>query len=76
MLACWACLETCESFVNEVEEIICAETPRPFWGVERWYKNFAQTSDEEDRCSVPLGLILPEVRRRNLREGERLPYRI
>ena len=44
-----AAVETCESFENEVDEIICAETPRPFWGVGRWYKNFDQTTDEEVR---------------------------
>jgi len=41
--------ETCESFESEVDEIICAETPAPFYGVGRWYQDFSQTTDEEVR---------------------------
>lgn len=44
-----AATETCESFQSEVDEIICAETPAPFYGVGRWYQDFPQTSDEEVR---------------------------
>jgi putative phosphoribosyl transferase len=41
--------ETCDTFRSEVDEIVCAETPRPFYGVGMWYENFSQTSDEEVR---------------------------
>ncbi len=41
--------ETCEAFKSEVDEIICAETPAPFYGVGRWYQDFSQTTDEEVR---------------------------
>lgn len=44
-----AARETCESFESEVDEIICAETPEPFYGVGRWYQDFSQTTDEEVR---------------------------
>ncbi len=30
-----------------VDDIICLETPTPFMAVGYWYKDFAQTSDEE-----------------------------
>jgi predicted phosphoribosyltransferase len=39
--------ETCEMFESEVDAIICAITPEPFYGVGMWYADFAQTTDEE-----------------------------
>lgn len=39
--------ETCAEFRTEVDKIICAETPRPFYGVGMWYDAFPQTTDEE-----------------------------
>lgn len=42
-----AASETCEDFKNEVDEIVCAITPEPFFAVGQWYKEFSQTSDEE-----------------------------
>lgn len=44
-----AAAETCESFQDEVDEIICAITPEPFLGVSRWYDDFSQTTDGEVR---------------------------
>ena len=41
--------ETCEMFAVMVDEIVCAETPAPFYGVGRWYQDFSQTTDEEVR---------------------------
>lgn len=39
--------EVCNEFRIEVDEIICAETPRPFIAVGLWYRNFDQTSDAQ-----------------------------
>ena len=39
--------ETCAEFKNEVDEIVCAATPRPFFGVGAWYRDFSQTTDAE-----------------------------
>jgi predicted phosphoribosyltransferase len=39
--------ETCAEFENEVDEVICAATPRPFFGVGTWYRDFSQTTDAE-----------------------------
>jgi putative phosphoribosyl transferase len=39
--------ETCEEFKTEVDEAVCAATPRMFNGVGRWYDDFSQTTDEE-----------------------------
>lgn len=41
--------ETCQAFEDEVDEIICAVTPEPFWGVGAWYRDFSQTTDAEVR---------------------------
>jgi predicted phosphoribosyltransferase len=38
---------TCDEFCTEVDEIICAETPDPFYGVGYWYEDFSQTTDQE-----------------------------
>ena len=40
---------TCREFEGEVERVICAVTPEPFWAVGQWYRNFSQTTDEEVR---------------------------
>lgn len=32
-----------------VDEIVCATTPDPFWGVGAWYDDFSQTGDDEVR---------------------------
>jgi predicted phosphoribosyltransferase len=39
--------ETCHAFREEVDNIICAVTPEPFYGVGAWYADFSQTSDDE-----------------------------
>ena len=40
---------TCDEFKAEVDQIICASTPQPFYGVGQWYEDFSQTTDEEVR---------------------------
>jgi putative phosphoribosyl transferase len=42
-----AAVETCDEFRGIVDDIICAETPSPFYAVGLWYENFTQTTDEE-----------------------------
>ena len=42
-------LETCSAIEAEADEVVCAETPREFYGVSQWYREFGQTSDEEVR---------------------------
>jgi putative phosphoribosyl transferase len=41
--------ETCEEFRDEVDDIICAITPEPFYAVGLWYQDFSQTTDDEVR---------------------------
>ena len=40
---------TCAELLAEVDEVVCAATPEPFFGVGRWYEDFSQTTDEEVR---------------------------
>jgi predicted phosphoribosyltransferase len=44
-----ASVETCEMFEEQVDAIICAETPHPFRAVGVWYDDFSQTTDDEVR---------------------------
>jgi putative phosphoribosyl transferase len=41
--------DTCEALRAEVDEIICARTPEPFYAVGVWYEHFSQTTDDEVR---------------------------
>jgi putative phosphoribosyl transferase len=41
--------EVCEAFRDYVDEIVCVETPEPFYAVGLWYEDFSQTTDEEVR---------------------------
>jgi len=41
--------ETCAELKTEVDDIICATTPDPFYAVGLWYEDFSQTTDEEVR---------------------------
>jgi putative phosphoribosyl transferase len=40
---------TCRELETEVDRVICAVTPEPFWAIGQWYRNFSQTTDEEVR---------------------------
>jgi predicted phosphoribosyltransferase len=54
---------TCAEFTDEVDDVVCARTPDPFYAVGVWYADFSQTSDDEVRS------ILERARR----EHERAP---
>ena len=53
-------VESCDDLADEADEVICARTPEPFRAVGLWYRDFAQTSDEEVR-----ELLAREARERN-----------
>jgi putative phosphoribosyl transferase len=40
---------TCAEFESEVDQVVCAVTPEPFWAVGQWCRDFSQFSDEEVR---------------------------
>ena len=41
--------DACEEFRRLVDDVICAETPEPFYSVGAWYEDFLQTSDTDVR---------------------------
>src|SRR3982074_547535 len=41
--------QTCAEFRDEVDEVVCAITPEPFYAVGLWYDDFSQTTDDEVR---------------------------
>jgi putative phosphoribosyl transferase len=41
--------QTCDEYRMGVDEIVCANTPEPFFGVGQWYQDFSQTTDQEVR---------------------------
>jgi putative phosphoribosyl transferase len=49
---------TCDEFRAEVDEVICAPTPEPFYAVGLRYEDFSQTTDEE------VGDLLRQARHR------------
>jgi predicted phosphoribosyltransferase len=45
-----AASETCDALAREVDEMVCAVTPEPFYAVGLWYDDFDQTSDDDVRA--------------------------
>jgi putative phosphoribosyl transferase len=43
-------VSTCEELRPEVDELVCARTPQPFYAVGVWYENFDQVGDDEVRA--------------------------
>jgi predicted phosphoribosyltransferase len=41
--------ETCQELAELADEVVCAETPDPFFAVGSWYVDFDQTNDDEVR---------------------------
>lgn len=41
--------EVCDALQFAVDEMVCVITPEPFYGVGKWYQEFAQIDDEEVR---------------------------
>lgn len=44
-----ASVEACNLLTQHADEVVCPFTPEPFQAVGMWYKDFAQTTDEEVR---------------------------
>jgi predicted phosphoribosyltransferase len=49
--------ETCDQLRAEVDEVICAITPDPFYAVGLWYEDFSQTTDEEVRDLLARSMV-------------------
>jgi putative phosphoribosyl transferase len=51
---------TCDRLGSEVDDLVCLETPEPFYGVGQFYFNFSQVTDREvnellDRAAQEIG---------------------
>ncbi|MFP2957247.1 phosphoribosyltransferase [Myxococcus sp. 1LA] len=42
--------ESCQSLAQVADEVICVQMPEPFYSVGLWYRDFAQTEDDEVRA--------------------------
>jgi predicted phosphoribosyltransferase len=41
--------EACQELAQEADEVVCLDSPEPFYAISQWYEDFAQTSDDEVR---------------------------
>ena len=57
-----ATVETCAAMREYVDEVICAVTPEPFYGVGGSYRDFSQTTDAEVRELLVQASHQPAVR--------------
>ena len=56
--------ETCQSLMQEADDVVCAAMPEPFFAVGNWYEDFTQTTDEEVRELLQRAEAPEEVPRR------------
>jgi len=49
-----AAAATCQEFRSEVDEVVCAMTPEPFYAVGVWYEDFSPNNDDEVRHLLDL----------------------
>jgi len=52
--------QTCAAFEPEVDRIVCARTPEPFFAVGAWYDDFSETTDDEVRALLERARELPK----------------
>jgi len=52
-----AAAPTCRDLRGEVDELVCLQTPDPFYSVGFWYEDFSQTTDEEIREMLELETV-------------------
>jgi putative phosphoribosyl transferase len=45
---------TCQELKREVDDVVCAMMPEPFYAVGVWYDDFSQTTDDEVRHLLDL----------------------
>jgi putative phosphoribosyl transferase len=61
--------ESCEELSTEVDEIVCARMPEPFYAVGQWYRDFSQTTDDEVRELLAQAARLYTLPQRSHDEG-------
>jgi predicted phosphoribosyltransferase len=57
--------QTCADLEKQVDEIICWQTPEPFYAVGLWYEDFSETTDDQVRS------LLEESREAESLAGDR-----
>ena len=70
----------CEAMRDVVDEMVCAETPEPFFAVGLWYEDFGQTTDDEvrghlARAESRMAAAPPERRRCSARRPGPISHR-
>ncbi len=62
---------TCLEFLGEADDVICAQTPDPFFAVGLWYRNFEPTSDQEVRDLLAQAAEARNIQAQHESAGER-----
>lgn len=55
--------DVCAAFRSIADDVVCAATPQPFFGVGLWYADFSQTTDAEVRALLDDGAAAPSSAR-------------
>lgn len=56
--------QICAELRDDVDDVVCAITPEPFYAVGLWYQDFSQTTDDEVRDLLVRAAALDERRLR------------
>jgi predicted phosphoribosyltransferase len=48
-------VSVCREVRKQADELVCLQTPEPFYSVGTWYRDFDQTSDDEVRRLLSAG---------------------
>ena len=51
-------VSVCRDVRKQADELVCLQTPEPFYSVGTWYRNFDQTSDDEVRRLLSAAALL------------------
>ncbi len=65
--------DTVEVLRSEADEVVCLETPEPFWAIGQWYVEFPQLTDDEVRERLASTWKIADERQRASRKSERNP---
>lgn len=65
--------DTVEVLRSEADEVVCLETPEPFWAIGQWYVEFPQISDDEVRERLAKTWAITDARQRASCKSKRHP---
>jgi putative phosphoribosyl transferase len=58
-----AAADTCDQLSREADRVVCLRTPEPFHAVGLWYRDFAQTTDDEVRALLDAAARMQPIER-------------